>query len=73
MQLYEQLPIFQSGEIDVPEKARLIMNFGIGSTKWSAPVSDIEKKFFAEVVISQLELAKKQKKKEKVDLPKEHI
>ena len=42
-QLYEQLPIFQQGEIDVPEKARLITNFGIGSTKWAAPVSEIER------------------------------
>lgn len=72
-QLYEQLPLFQSGQLDVPEKARLIIKFGIGSTKWTAPVSEIEKKFFAEVLILQMELARKQKKKDKVDLPKEHI
>lgn len=72
-QLYESLPLFKQGEIDVQEKAHLIVKFGIGATKWTPPSTDIEKKFFVELIIAQLEMARKQKKKDKVDLPKEHI
>ena len=36
-QLYEQLPLFKSGEIDAQEKAHLIAKFGLGAAKWSPP------------------------------------
>ena len=47
--------MFKENDIEVSEKARLIIKFGIGAQRWTAPQSEIEKKFLAEVIILQLE------------------
>mgnify|MGYP004197604357 CR=1 FL=1 len=58
-QMYEQIPMFKNGEIDTQEKAHLVLKFGIGAAKWTPPSTDIEKRFFVEVIILQLEMARK--------------
>ena len=58
-QLYEQLPLFKMGEIDAQEKAQLIVKFGLQAAKWTPPSTDIEKMFFVELIILQLEMARK--------------
>ena len=37
----------------------MIVKFGLGASKWTPPVTDLEKKFFVEVIILQLEMARK--------------
>ena len=58
-QIYEQIPLFKSGDIGAEEKAHLIVKFGLQAAKWTPPSTDIEKQFFVEVIILQLEMARK--------------
>ena len=72
-EMYEAMELFKTGQLKTEEKLRLISKFGEGRPKWSMPVQDIEKQFTVELIILQLEAAKKQKKKDMINLAKEQI